>query len=519
MGRGGLSIFLAGLLLLLGACDMPEPEKNLEPAQAEAPSFSGVLLPKGPLPEGQYAPPPAPERRYPEVTRTLIPRSDYGRIWPYVGGYAELMWMQGELYGLCDESGQIICDPVYSQVGILEKEGKRLYKFTKNLLDEKNQNVSKITLAALDGSWAKEYEGIGYECDGMEVAPGQVAGEEKILGRVCRWRQTVTYEYITVCEKGKWGAIDYEGNEILPCVYNAPVCFSEGLAAILSDDEKTVSFIDKTGKVVLGPYATPPRQEDPFDFAGLPWPLNHGLLFREGLVRFYEDGKFGVIDKRGRVIVLPDYDFITSFEAGTAQFIFGGANGVMDKDGRVLLEPAGAWLMHADDGTVLMDSPGGQMALDLITGEQTPWENPARSPSYTGGVGGVRIEWEGGELFDPESTNAVFLSSGNFALSNRDESWKIVNRQGEILAGPYGGEWADFARDGVIRVYISGTSGPTGYEMTLYDEEGKRLLPGSYKKAAALDGRYLARQKEVAGLLDEKGNWVIKVPLYDYIQD
>lgn len=509
-------IFMAAaisLILLLSACGEQTAPDETTPASARVIS-GGVVLPKGLLPDTRYAPPSPPARYFADTTLELKPGAGYGRIWPYVGGYAEQMWMQGELIGMCDVTGKIICDPVYNHASILEQDGKRLYMLTKNQRDENGKNVSEITLSKLDGSWAHEYEGVQYECGEREFA----------ANRIYNWRREVSYEYLTVCENGKWGVIDYEGNEILPCVYNAPVCFSEGLAAAVSKDGKTYSFIDTKGAVLLGPYENPQQQYDEWDFTGYTLPLTHGMIFSEGWARFYSDGKYGVIDRSGAVIVPAQYDFITSFYKGMAEIIIKAEDkdkcGVIDPDGRVLLELGDTWIQNGGDGTILLDLPGGMTALDPLTGEKTPWTNPNSNDVFSSsGSDGVTIWWDGGKLSFPDAVGVAPLDNGNLALTNSGgKSWYIVDRSGKTIAGPFEGR-VDRHYGGFILVYIGDSYGTNENNVELYNEKGNRILPESYAAVTPFDGRYLVRQRTAAGLIDEEGKWVVKVPLYDYIND
>jgi hypothetical protein len=519
------SLLVAALIILLAACGERLPAAR-ETSVPPSPSVSAtaektvqtVILPNGPLPQSAYTPPSQPPRFYADITHALIPRDDYGRIWPYVGGFAAQWYMTGDLIGLCDAKGRVICDPVFSRAEVLEKDGQQLYKLTKNLADAVGKEISKITLIRTDGSWAKEYDGIAY-------ASGDV---EFMEGGAFVWRQRIQYEYISVCENGRWGVIDYTGTEVLPCVYKEPVCFSEGLAAVTSDDGDSISFIDRTGTVLLGPYSAPPQQSDEWDYTGKQLPRNHGMLFSEGLVRFFANGRYGVIDKTGRIVIPAQYDFITSFRKGTAMIITREADaflrGVIDSAGRVLYAPADVWFSHSPDGTVILDTPQGQMALDPETGVQTPWENkdPAAGASYSQSSDGVVIYWGDETQSFPDATNVVFLDNGNLALSNRgSETWYIADRSGKLLTGPFEGR-ADYIVNGFIYVSagMSGMrDGTDSTYYTLYDMEGNRVLPELYREIIPIDGRYLVRQDSCAGLLDEQGNWVLKTPIYDYLND
>ncbi|MPM15157.1 hypothetical protein SDC9_61523 [bioreactor metagenome] len=527
---------LAGFFLLLSACGSPGAGNSAAPSEAtaavtgtsspetaaasESPEPAedsgnwdslGVLLPKGPLPVTAYERPSAPARYYADVTQTIIPRNDYGRLWPYIGGHLKQMdfWSDCELYGLCDEKGRVVCDPVFNYVDIIEKDGQRLYKLTKYARDEDYNDASKITLAKLDGSWAAEY-------DDVITA---FRGDEFTEDRTISWSDTVFYDYITVCRNGKWGAIDYGGSEVLPCVYSAPLYFSEGLAAVPSADGTTFRFIDATGTAVPGTFCTPPQQESHIDF-GDPLPANYGLFFSEGRARFYENGKYGVIDRDGKVVVPAKYDFISSYWGGAAEFQEGEKYGVLGLDGEVLLEPTDTWFYSAGKGKIVLDLPDGQVLLDLSTGVRSA-STGSDEPSWSSSAdSGVTIQWADKTLRFPEAINAETLDNGNFALTLREKTWEIVNRKGETVAGPFDGQVSS-AWDGYIYVSLGEPYAPEPWEYwtALYDETGKRLLPGEYLSVEPLDDRYLVRTDTSGGLMDKTGGWVIKAPLYDYIND
>lgn len=535
------TLLVAGLFLLLTACGSPAAESSAAPSEttvaesvtpspetaaaSESPGTptdggkwesGGVLLPKGPLPVTAYERPSAPARYYADVTQTVIPRNDYGRLWPYIGGYLKQMdfWSDCELYGLCDEKGRVVCDPVFNTVGIIEKDGQRLYILKKYNDDENYNDTSKITLAKLDGSWSEEYDDVITDFYGTEYAACYEYTDDWIS-----WSKPVKYDYITVCRDGKWGAIDYNGKEILPCVYTAPVCFSEGLAAVPSADGTTFRFIDATGTAVPGTFGTPPQQEsDSYYDAALP--VNYGLFFSDGRVRFYENGKYGVIDREGTVIVPARYDFISSYRGGMAEFIDGDKAGVIGLNGEVLMEPTHTWFMSGDDGTVIFREQNNWALLNLATGVRTSCENPY-GPSYSSNnMSGVTIQLEGETLRFPEAIDTETLDNGNFALSLRGETWEIVNRKGKTVAGPFDGE-VRYAREGYIYVSLGEPYEPDEWEYwtALYDETGKRLLPGEYLSVEPFDGRYLVRTDTSGGLLDKTGGWLIKAPLYDYLSD
>lgn len=124
---------------------------------------------------------------------------------------------------------------------------------------------------------------------------------------------------------------------------------------------------------------------------------------------------------------------------------------------------------------------------------------------------------------------AFELKNGNIAMSMKSNkpTWMIVNPEGDTVVGPIDGQLDYYSRYvidnfGVITVHIaSPESGEASYSewVTLYDENGKRLLPGYYYTIQPFDGRYLVWDDTSMGLLNESGYWALKVPLYDYLKD
>ena len=151
------------LALLLSACGGPEPQQTPEPT----PPPSGVAVHWDvltPRPEN------IAERRYEGYTDRLIPADDYGDLMPYIGGEAGTDWEQSWFYGLATHDGEIVTDPVYTEVNALGwfdyRQGKTRHEDVLILrsavpTDEASYPQDEWTpkfedrygLAAIDGSW------------------------------------------------------------------------------------------------------------------------------------------------------------------------------------------------------------------------------------------------------------------------------------------------------------------------------------------------------------------------------
>ena len=150
------------LALLLSACGDPEPQQTPEPT----PPPSGVAVHWDvltPRPEN------IAERRYEGYTDRLIPADDYGDLMPYIGGEAATDWEQSWFYGLATHDGEIVTDPVYTEVNALGwfdyRQGKTRHEDVLILRsavptgaapsqDEWTPKFEdRYGLAAIDGSW------------------------------------------------------------------------------------------------------------------------------------------------------------------------------------------------------------------------------------------------------------------------------------------------------------------------------------------------------------------------------
>ena len=130
------------------------------------------------------------------------------------------------------------------------------------------------------------------------------------------------------CERifmdGKWCYELPDGRVVYPVAEEVSGVLREGLARVWSQKDHIkgrFGFVDKKGKIVIP--LTFERAED----------------FFEGHAKVYQDGKWGFIDKRGKVVI--DYRFrnVSRFSDGRARFEENGRYGFIDTGGRVAVEP------------------------------------------------------------------------------------------------------------------------------------------------------------------------------------
>lgn len=146
-------------------------------------------------------------------------------------------------------------------------------------------------------------------------------------------------EILAYEDGGKYGYRNLAGEVVIEPRYIHALNFLEtGIGAVV--DDKGWAYIDISGKVVLRPVTVD----------------NGPDYFKEGLARFFEDGKMGFFDRTGRIVVPARFEWIAPFSDGRARFCEGCAKkpedehgehfrmtgkrwGYIDRTGRVIVKP------------------------------------------------------------------------------------------------------------------------------------------------------------------------------------
>jgi hypothetical protein len=122
--------------------------------------------------------------------------------------------------------------------------------------------------------------------------------------------------------KDKWGFIDTSGKEVIPSVYFEVESFSEGLAVAKREVLERFGYINTKGEEVL-----------PFNFPSV-GSFHNGFARSGALVGL--TSKFGFIDKTGKTVVEPQYDYI-SYKNNIWEVKQGEKKGLLDSALKLIL--------------------------------------------------------------------------------------------------------------------------------------------------------------------------------------
>jgi hypothetical protein len=550
-------------------------------AAETVPSATPTANPGAPLPPFELK--EIGERWYEDTTLEVIPREDYGAVYPYLGGTINRGFPAMEpvsLYGFATADGKIICDAAFSKVTEYTSGGKAVYlarrdtgKYSQymdynNYSGEENysdEDTYKYYLIAGDGSYVFEY-------DDIVSAQGNVYTEYYGYGAIAN----APGYYFAVKIGDKWGAIDYDGNTVLPCEYAFPPYFGDGLFVVSdwADDETSGSsetqlleywyvdpFIDSLDQSVTPkfPMKTMPNAE----FYGESWQnyCLRQLVFSSGRAPllsgesdvFDENNAapvYGYIDKTGTLVIPANFIAMGNYGApfdgnGYAHVTLRG-NGwsdtrVIDRDGNEVPEYVAAYAGAPQDSGILY----AETTWDWSDGYAAPTtkfidRDGKVAYSYDADAQKLGGGWFTLTTYSPQGTSVTskLWKDGKSYCAIDGQFWfrlsdtrfvamvgngaQIIDIDGNVLydtkARGMSSVWN--VRDGEDgRVYIEHSANYPNVTVEVVSPDGEIIIPEKFTDFDQYGEFYTARLGYYGGLIDKSGEWVVKVSLLDSLAD
>lgn len=203
-----------------------------------------------------------------------------------------------KLNGLVNIKGKVIIEPKYEEIHVTNATG---------LYAVKNKN--KYGFIDMNG---KEVIPLIYDTVGF----------------------TITENLIPVLKNGKWGFINGKNETIIPFEYDEAYTFSNGLAFVKKGEK--FGCIDTKNKIKVK-----------FSLEKTTYPF-----FTENLALFVENGKYGFINKKGKIIIPAIYDKSFPFLNGLAYVELGGKVGYINKKGVEIIPIKYKQLWFENDGMI-----------------------------------------------------------------------------------------------------------------------------------------------------------------------
>jgi hypothetical protein len=240
--------------------------------------------------------------------------------------------------------------------------------------------------------------------------------------------------------------------------------------------------------------------------------------------RFFRDGKFGYIDKAGKIIIPPRFDYARDFSEGLASVQIGDKYGCIDKAGKIVIPPQFDFINKFKNGLA-------EITLDrlekgkidktgkIVTAPSSPQTTSLADDKLPQSEGnGLTLIEEGGKYgYKDRSGKIVIPTQFDFAtdLFVEDMAWvKVkdrigyINKQGKTIVSPqfdyFGGDGVGNFDSGLARVCLEGKCG-------YIDKTGKIVIPLKYNDAAQKfkDGLAWVKIGDRLGYIDKTGKIII----------
>ena len=249
---------------------------------------------------------------------------------------------------------------------------------------------------------------------------------------------------------GLYGYADKDDNIVIPCQWRDAEDFSEGLAAVKSENDQW-GFIDETGVEVIQCKC----------FLAIP--------FKEGMARVINESiQYGYIDKSGKEIIPCQWKFAEDFSNNATALVEdnSGNRFVIDKSGNVIEEYKRA---NSSENLVTEDTEDN----NKVNNNPREWYD-----IYPYKEGLARV-------VDFNSKYGFIDENGNVAIPCE---WKYAENFHEGLA------------------YVANADGDHGY----IDKSGKETVPCRWKKITHFNNGFAKAENYGGwGLIDKKGNEII----------
>ena len=247
--------------------------------------------------------------------------------------------------------------------------------------------------------------------------------------------------------------------------------FHEGLASVCVNFS-LCAYIDKTGKIVI-----PQRGES----------------FSEGLAVVRMDNGKGVIDKTGKMVISPQFQFqhISNFSEGLAGAEIkngtGWGGGFIDKTGKVVIGPQlpRFWAARKfSEGLGLIFSDGGGGFVDK-TGKMVIAFQFESANDFSEGLAAVKVNGKWGYI---DKTGRVVISpqfenlygnnfSEGLASVKVNGKWGYIDKAGNMVISPQFENEHGYFSEGLAPVKVNGKWG-------VIDKTGKMVIAPQFEHVA-----------------------------------
>lgn len=312
-----------------------------------------------------------------------------------------------------------------------------------------------------------------------------------------------------------WYYVNPGGEKIITVGYakGYPFC-SEGYAPVFNPVLKEFYFIDLKGESLIT------------EVKGFRLMEMFGLDikgFKDGMVAIKKGGRWGYLNKEGKLAVLLKYTYVTEFDNGFASVRKGKENFIINKKGdeTPVSDPQILTISAFSEGLAAFRSPEKKMGFINTEGKIVIPFSFLSVGDFKNGLAWAKtmdkkvgfINKEGKWVIEPNYLSATDFESVSGLAKVKKESgnYAYVDQKGNLK---------EFSNTETYGNFSEGLAyGRKGGKVGFYDATGTWIIDAQFEAVRDFKNGYAcAKMGKLWGLIDKKGNWVIK-PVYAAIRD
>lgn len=297
--------------------------------------------------------------------------------------------------------------------------------------------------------------------------------------------------YLSVIENNKWGVIDNKGNMIIDLNYDEMIIIPNQTKDVFictynidyNSETYSTKVINEDGKQILTEYNEVTAIENTD---------GTNIWYEDNILKFKKDGKYGLIDFEGKIIVEAEYDNIYALSGIKDTLIIekSGKKGLINnKTSEIIINPEYAEITTISDnhenGYIVKNESNkyGLIANDKTKILEEKYDDIKR---VTGN--GYYVVVENGKVEVINKTGSIILDSGFDSIEEiqidkfvviKDGKYAVIDKDGKTLINP---EYENI-KLATADSYIAQKNGKTG----IIKNDGSILIDFEYERISYIE--------------------------------
>lgn len=302
--------------------------------------------------------------------------------------------------------------------------------------------------------------------------------------------------------KGKWGFANTKGEVILAPTYEYVLPFQHGFAKVKENGKW--GFIDKTGKLVV--------------------PCTYQQLWNiaENVARFKQNRKLGAINSAGKVVIPPQYSELWETREGLIVAAFNEKYGFLDVNGKTIIPFEYEDALYFSEGKAAVMKQGKWGFVDKTGKNIIPFNYQEIAPFKNGMAKVANNQYYGcidatGKEVIPLIYTAISPFKNGIAKVNKGNYFQLINDKGKTISALHL-EYEIDARTEKAITASEGLVGASSHTFSGYtNAKGEEVIPIIYESTMnnETDNAIFVRNMGKAFVLDAQGRSLVNPDLFD----